>query len=209
MQALVPREKEPITPFVDRIRQLHEERGVSSVLVLGGSGDYLEAADTVVAMEAYIPVEVTARAREVARDFPTGRTAEHADPLPASPPRVPEPASLDPRKGRKAESLKVRGTDTLLIGTDEVDLSGVEQIISWPQLNALGHALLLAWREQMDGERSIPRILELMEEAVAAGGLDVLDPRQPGDLAAFRRFELAAALNRVRGLVIRGGEGSE
>ncbi|MFO8175062.1 MAG: ABC-ATPase domain-containing protein [Longimicrobiales bacterium] len=200
MQALVPREKEPITPFVDRIRQLYEERGVSSVLVLGGSGDYLEAADTVIAMEVYRPLEVTARAKEVANDLPTGRTAEDVGPLPQTTPRSPHPSSLDPRKGRREENLKVRGLDSILIGREELDLSAVEQIVSWAQLNALGRALLLAHREHMDGERSIPEILALVEDALLREGLDVLDRRAPGDLAEFRRFELAAALNRTRSL---------
>jgi predicted ABC-class ATPase len=200
MQALVPREKEPITPFVDRIRQLHRERGVSSVLVLGGSGDYLEMADTVIAMDRYLPEEVTSRAREVADEFPTGRRPEDVGPLPPAKPRAPHPTSLDPRKGRREESLKVRGVNTVVVGREEVDLSAVEQIVSWVQANAIGQALLLARREFMDGERSIPEILDLVEAAIREGGLDVLDPRQPGDLAGFRRFELAAALNRVRTL---------
>ncbi|MGM0668567.1 MAG: ATPase, partial [Gemmatimonadota bacterium] len=67
-------------------------------------------------------------------------------------------------------------------------------------LNALGRALLLAHREHMDGERSIPEILALVEDALLREGLDVLDRRAPGDLAEFRRFELAAALNRTRSL---------
>ncbi len=202
MQALVPREKEPITPFVDRIRQLHTEAGVSSILVLGGSGDYLEAADTVVAMEAYRPLEVTARAKEVAESFPTGRQSEETEALSGPAPRIPDPSSLDPSRGRRRVSLKVRGTDTLVVGTDEIDLSSVEQIISWAQLNALGQALVLAWREFMDGEWSIPEILDRVEDAVARDGLDVLDPRESGDLAAFRRYEMAAALNRIRRLKV-------
>ena len=72
MQALVPKEAEPITPFVDRVRELHDALGVSTVLVLGGSGDYLDVADTVVAMRRYEPHDVTAEARDVASANPTG-----------------------------------------------------------------------------------------------------------------------------------------
>jgi predicted ABC-class ATPase len=74
MQALVPKECEPITPFVDRARQLHADAGMSSVLVLGGSGDYLDIADTVIAMRDYRPVNVTDRARSVA-DWTCGRSS--------------------------------------------------------------------------------------------------------------------------------------
>jgi predicted ABC-class ATPase len=200
MQALVPRAKEPITPFVDRIRQLFLERGTSSILVLGGSGDYLEMADTVIAMEDYRPRDVTLRAREVADALPTGRTSEDATLLPPVTSRILLPDSLDPRRGRNVESLRVRGLRTLVLGREEVDLSAVEQIVSWPQLHAIGRAMLLAHREFMDGRRSLSEILDRVEEAVERNGLDVLDSREPGDLAGFRRFELAAALNRARSL---------
>jgi predicted ABC-class ATPase len=203
MQALVPREKEPITPFVDRIRELHTVHRVSSILVLGGSGDYLDVADTVVAMEDYRPQEVTAEARDVAGSFPTGRRPETGDPLVPLSPRILDPSSLDPRRGRREESLKVLGTRGLIIGREELDLSAVEQIVSWAQLRAIGQALLLARREYMDGARSMAEILDLVEARIISQGLDVLDPRKAGDLAAFRPFELAAALNRVRTLKVR------
>jgi predicted ABC-class ATPase len=202
MQALVPREKEPITPFVDRIRELHRVHRVSSILVLGGSGDYLDVADTVVAMEDYRPQEVTSEARDVARSLPTGRHPETGDPLVPLSPRIPDPSSLDPRRGRREESLKVLGTRGLIIGREELELSSVEQIVSWAQLRAIGQALLLARREYMNGARSMAEILDLVEARINSQGLDVLDPRKTGNLATFRRFELAAALNRVRTLKV-------
>jgi len=58
MQALVAREHEPITPFVDRIRQLRDEVDVATILVMGGSGDYFDCADTVIQMQDYGAVEV-------------------------------------------------------------------------------------------------------------------------------------------------------
>ena len=208
MQALVPREKEPITPFVDRIRQLHGEWSVSSILALGGSGDYLEVADTVIAMDRYRPRDVTRRAREVAKELPTGRAAEVTSPLGPLPARAPLPSSIDPRRGKRKESLKVRGTDTLLLGREEIDLGAVEQIVSPAQARALGRGLLLAWREYMDGETALSRILDRVEAVVEEEGLDVLDRWISGDLAAFRRFELAAALNRLRTLNVRAARES-
>jgi predicted ABC-class ATPase len=202
MQTLIPRELEPITPFVDRVRELYQAHGVSSILVLGGSGDYLEVADAVVAMQDYRPRDVTREAREVAAFLPTGRMREVGEPLGPVRPRVPHPSSLDPRKGRRAEYLKIRGMESLTLGRQELDLSSVEQIVSWSQLNTLGRGLLLAWRELVDGSLALPEILDLVEERIAAGGLDVLDPRETGNLASFRRFELASALNRLRGLRI-------
>ena len=62
MRAMVPGEREPITPFVDRVGALYAERGVSSILVTGGSGAFLDVADLVMAMDAYRAVDVTDRA---------------------------------------------------------------------------------------------------------------------------------------------------
>jgi hypothetical protein len=117
-------------------------------------------------------------------------------------PRILDPSSLDPRRGRREESLKVLGTRGLIIGREELDLSAVEQIVSWAQLRAIGQALLLARREYMNGARSMAEILDLVEARINSQGLDVLDPRKTGNLATFRRFELAAALNRVRTLKV-------
>src|SRR5699024_12851735 len=65
MRALIPAAREPITPFVSRVRPLLTERGVSTVLVAGGSSAFFEVADLVIALDAYVPADVTARAREL------------------------------------------------------------------------------------------------------------------------------------------------
>jgi predicted ABC-class ATPase len=202
MQALVPRENEPITPFVDRVRELHRAHGVSAILVLGGSGDYLEVADTVIAMRDYRPLDVTQEAKAVARSLPTGRRPEVSEPMGSIRPRVPLPSSLDPRRGHRKESVRVRDGGGLSIGWEEVDLSAVEQIVSSTQLRGIGQGLVLAGREIMDGNRTLAEVLDRVEERIGTEGLDVLDPRRVGNLSGFRRFELAAALNRARSLIL-------
>ncbi len=203
MQALVAKEFEPITPFVDRVRQLYEGCGVSSVLVVGGSGDYLDVADTVLALHGYRPLDVTTEARAVAAAHPTGRVAEAGGPFACRPARIPDPASIDPRRGRRDVSVKARGRSTLLFGEETIDLTAVEQLVAWPQTRAIGAALLVARERHMDGRRTLAEVLEAVMADVAREGLDVLDRRLVGDLAHFRRLELAAALNRLRSLRVR------
>ena len=204
MQALIAREKEPITPLVDRVRQLYTERGVSTVLVLGGSGDYLDVADTVIAMDTYRPLDVTQKAREIARRFPTGRVSEAQGPIPR-PARVPLPQSLNPRKGRKEVVVKPHGTHGLQWGTQTIDLSGVSQLVETAQTRAIGLALVYAWEKYMDGRRSLAEVWALVEADLQREGLEILcRTRYPtGDLAAFRGLEWAAALNRLRTLRVR------
>ncbi len=199
MQALIAKDREPITPFVDRVRQLWEEHGVSTVLVMGGSGDYFDVADTVIALDAYRVRDVTDQARAVARRHPSARTPEAAGPFGPATPRRPVGRSIDPSKGRREASVKGRGVRAVAFGTEEIDLAAVEQVVHPGQLRAVGAALLRV-RTLADGRRTVAEILDLVEAEVAAGGLDALADRPAGDLAGFRRFELAAALNRLRTL---------
>ena len=200
MQALVPKEGEPITPFVDRVRALWDERSVSSVIVLGGSGDYLDVADRVLAMREYRPFDVSSEARRLAADLPTGRHAESPAPLGTVPTRVPDPRSVDPRRGRRDADIKVRDRHRLAFGKELIDLTAVSQLAAEAQTRAIGRALLVARRNFMSDNTSVSEILSLIAGMIEEEGLDALDERLVGDLAMFRPAELAAALNRLRTL---------
>ena len=202
MQALVPKSGEPITPFVDRVRALWQEWGISSVIVLGGSGDYLDVADTVVAMKEFRPRDVTEEARRVAEELPTGRHPETPGPMGPFPCRAPVPGSVDPSRGRREVDLKVRDRETLVFGRQVIDLSAVSQLLSRAQTRAVGRALVLAREKFMDGQRSVGEISDLVSHMIENEGLDALDERRTGDLAAFRPLEFAAALNRLRTLKV-------
>ncbi|MDT8342335.1 MAG: ABC-ATPase domain-containing protein [Longimicrobiales bacterium] len=212
MQALVPAGKEPITPLVDRVRELHREAGVSTVLILGGSGDYLDAADTVIGMDAFRPHDLTARAREVAAEHPAGRTPpEGLPPLgPRAPRRLADRAIPGGRGGsgegsRGPRGLRVRVLDerTLRVGEERLDLAAVEQILLPTQLQTLA-ALLEALDRRRDWvAETVPGVARSLADRLAAD-LDHADPRARGDLALVRRFEIAAALNRLRTLELQG-----
>lgn len=89
MQALINADKEPITPLVARIRAL-ANRGVSCVLVVGGSGDYFEVADHVIAMESFRTTDVTRQAREIASRFGLNYRDTAAIKFPEITPRTPK-----------------------------------------------------------------------------------------------------------------------
>jgi len=203
MQALVPKDAEPITPLVDRVRSLWETRGVSCVIVLGGSGDYLDVADTVVAMREFRPSDVTADAVRVASDFPTGRRQESPEPIQVFQERLPNPTSVDPSTHKRDAEIKVFKDGSLVFGTERIDLSAITQLVSNAQTVAVGRGLLMARNRFMDGRRSVSQILTLVMETIEEKGLDELDGRRVGDLAQFRPMELAAALNRLRTLEVQ------
>lgn len=200
MQALVPADGEPITPFVDRVRALSTEHGVSTVLVLGGSGDYLDVADAVVRMADYLPADVTEEAKLIAERLPTGRAPDREGEVALPSPRRLDPARLDPSRGRRARALKAPDDRTLVFGTEPIDLAAVEQLVLRGQIRAVGEALAWLATKSPRGHRSIPELLDEVEDLLAREGLDGPTDRLVGDLVAFRRHELAAALNRLRSL---------
>ena len=199
MQALVAGEREPITPFVDRVRELYETLGVSTILVMGGSGDYFDVADTVIEMREYRPRDATAEARRIARDQVTGRHGEARVPLARVAPRVPVSSSLDPSKGRREVRIDVRGTDELGFGSERVDLRAVEPLVEASQVRAIGYTLVAARRWMRDGA-TIPEVLDALEAWLDLEGIEALDARS--NLARPRRFEIAAALGRLRSLEV-------
>lgn len=205
MQALVPEALEPITPYLDRARHLADVQGVSTILVCGGSGDYFDVADQVLAMESYLPRCRTTEAREVAAALPSRR---EPSPTPWVPPvsRVPDPRSLDPARGRRPRSIKTPSALRLLYGTEEVSLQGLEQLVEVAQGRAIAHVLASARGVELDGRASLPEVLDRVMARLGAEGLESSTPYLVGTLSGFRRYELAAFLNRIRSLRVRDPE---
>ncbi len=206
MRRLVPGEKEPITPYLDRIRQLWKEKHISSVLVVGGAGDYLDVADTVIQMDEYHPRDVTQRAREVAHELPQQNSGPQAPgPWLASRPRRPDPRSLNPSRGRRQERVRSIKTRAIEFGSEEIDVSLLAQLVDAAQCRMIGDVLLQYARGLCDGKKTIPELLDRIDAEIEKDGLDAVTDRDFGDRARARRFEIAAALNRLRSLRLVGG----
>lgn len=194
MQELVAADSEPLTPFVDLIRPLRETHGVCTVLVMGGSGDYMDVADRVLMLDAYRARDVTERARELSAAAPTGRHTEGQGFAPVRE-RVIDARSIPTGRAK----VRARGTDALTLGESTVQLRGVEQLVDPGQVTGIGLALVsAAERGVIDGQRSLAEILEVFAEDVLRRGVDAVDARFVGDFAVPRPLELAAALNRLR-----------
>ena len=208
MQALVHKEHEPITPFLDRVRELYETFGVSSILVMGGSGDYFDVADHVIMLRDFLPHEVTAEAKEVVRAYPMQRRVEAPAPISGITERIPLAASFDPSRGRREVKIDAKARDLILFGRDRIDLRQVEQLVDISQTRAIGYVMHLATQRFMDGKATLRDVLAAVEEFLDRQGLDALDPfrrqdQHPGRFARPRPYEIAAAINRLRTVRMR------
>jgi predicted ABC-class ATPase len=202
MQALIADEHEPITPFIDRARRLADEQGTSSVLVVGGSGDYFDVADHVIAMRDYEAVEVTADARRIAADQPTRRRHEGGA-WHTIRSRVPLPASIDPSRGRRDVDIKARTEARVMFGGAEVELSAVEQLVEPAQARAIASAIAAVRGGILDGRNTVDEVARQVLDVLRSDGLDAFQEHATGELAAFRAFEFVAFMNRIRGFATR------
>ncbi len=198
MQQLVSRENEPITPLLHRVRELYQEHGVSTVVVMGGSGDYFDVADRVIMLDSYRALDVTAEARSIAGSGVSASPSGSPAPLGEFPPRRLDPALLDPSRGRREVKIDCRGIDAILYGEQFVDLSRVEQLVDAGQLRAISLLLLRYARRYAESDTPLVEGLRRTLDEAENAGLDILSEYKSGDLCLPRLFELAAAASRIR-----------
>jgi predicted ABC-class ATPase len=203
MQQLISKDREPITPFVDKVKKLYRDHGVSTILVMGGSGDYFDVADVVIAMDTYLPHDVSARAREISEKYRAARDDEGGALFGAITRRAPDPACFDPSRGRREVKIDAKGRHRILYGTLEIDLDGLSQLVDTAQTRAVGNIIhRYATEYAPQGDALIEGLTRVMD-TVHNSGLDTLVSGKTGDLACPRLFEAAGAVNRMRTLVVR------
>ncbi len=192
MQQLV--RKETITPYIDRVRELYRAQGVSTILVVGGSGDYLEVADRVILMENYRPLDATEEAHRIVQAYPTGRRTG----------QIEEPYHLTPRwilpgsfpQARK-EKWQARGLRELVWNRERIDLWALQQLVESGQVLSIG-TWLRRVRDHLTEKMYLSEALRTVEEEVEARGLYALAPLP--EQVMPRLYEVAGALNRLRTL---------
>jgi len=200
MQQLVSKDKEPITTFIDRAHQLYQQIGISTILVLGGVGDYFDISDRVIQMIDYMPADVTGEAHRIAEQSPAKRLTEDEAYLFAIHERIPLADSISPLNEHGKFRLYAKEVHRLYFGKEEIDLTDLEQLMELSQTKALGYAIDYA-KQYMDGKVTIKQVMERVQSDIEANGLDILSDRISGHFASFRALELAFAINRLRGFI--------
>lgn len=205
MQALVHKTHEPITPLIDRIHELFEVHSVSTILVMGGCGDYFDVADTVILMREFQPITVTEEAHQIAQAHPTQRCREVPQPFAPIRSRSIVRESINATSGKRDFKIDAKSFTLLMFGQERLDLVGVEQLVDISQTRAIGYALRFLAQHMKGAHMSIQEAVGLIDEFFTQEGLDRLDPyfqseRHPGNFARPRPYEIAAAINRLRSI---------
>ncbi len=197
MQELVHKDDEPITTFIDRVKLLYSEKKISTILVLGGTGDYFDVSDQVIQMIKFTPADVTTKARNIAQKSPVKRTSEDTGYPFQIRERIPLPESIDPCNEYGKKGIYTSEVRRLNFGKYIIDLTDAEQLVELSQTKAIGMALDYA-RKYMDKKTSLREIINQVMNDIEKEGLDVLSDRISGNFAWFRGIELALAFNRLR-----------
>ena len=204
MQRVICREKEPITPFLERARDLYEKAGISTILVAGSSGAFFHIADTVIQMDNYHPVDITAVTKKLCQEYPLSDIEAPAFRLPGSH-RIMTKAKVTPsRHSRPGQperlKTKVHGKDGFSLGKTEVDLRYVEQLIDSEQTASLALLLKYACEHLIDGKRTLPEIITYLDTQLKRQGLSFFSEGSyiPCGYAMPRIQEIYSCFNRYR-----------
>lgn len=216
MQQVIQREKEPITPFLERAEDFYKKAGISTILVAGSSGAFFHIADTIIQMDNYVPKDITASVKKLCSQYPLPAVSVTDFQLPHSHRIMSRPAESSKRlihnsRGNhsdsgaaKPERLKTRisGTDGFSLGRQEIDLRYTEQLIDAEQTAALGLLLKYAVEHLADGRRTLPEIVQFLWKNLSLHGLSFFTENQKISCgyATPRIQEIYACLNRYRGL---------
>lgn len=199
MQRVIHRDMEPITPFIERVRALYEEFGISTVIVAGSSGAYFQVADSIVQMDRYVPKEITKSAKTAADEYPRLQLPKEGPKKPSFDRKV---RSYPGLKSKGRIKIKTMGRDGVTLNHETIDLRYVEQLMDSEQLAALGNVVKYLEENVFNGRQTLGGAIEDLYRKLDGQGLGAVCDGSylPGNLAMPRKQEIYACLNRYRRL---------
>ncbi|WP_459480215.1 ABC-ATPase domain-containing protein [Clostridium saccharoperbutylacetonicum] len=202
MQRLVAKEKEPITPFIEIVKPLYEQKGISTIIVVGSCGDFFDVADCVIQMDNYETKDVTKEAKNLSRGEILKRIEARKLKINIPFNRVVKKGTI--QAGERGIKIKTVGVDTIIINKEEINLRSVEQVVDNEQLNSIGSIMKWAEDNIVDKGLSLDKFVDNILEEINKNGLIAMEKIKggSGSLAMPRKQEIMAAYNRYRKLKV-------
>ena len=205
MQRVIQKDKEPITPFLERARDLYEKAGISTILVVGSCGSYFYIADQIIQMDNYCPVDITEKTRKLLKEYKKPDCEAEGFALPSEKRSISFGSSVVRRKNYRGtgmveehEKLKVMGRESLMLGKEQLDLRYLEQLADREQTQTLGYLLKYA-KEQNSGKTTdLTALIESLIRKLEKEGIGSVSGQKeiPAGMAMPRRQEIYACFNR-------------
>lgn len=212
MQKIISRAKEPITPFIERARDLYETAGISTIMVAGSSGAYFYIADIILQMDCYEPLDITDKTKQFCASYGAEPvTSAPGFALPSGGRKLLTGTGGYGRQGGRGSyggqrerderiKVKVYGKDSLQIGKSPVDLRFVEQLIDPEQTNALAQMLRYCVEHQLLERHTVTDTVAMLEKEMQKGGITAISDTSYAacGLCMPRTQEIFACINRYR-----------
>lgn len=205
MQKVVAREKEPITPFLERAKDLFEQAEISTILVVGSCGSYFYIADKIIQMDSYQAMDITDETKKILENFSSPEISAPGFHLPVEKREIDLSGSIQKRKtyhgnGYVEERLKIKrmGKTAFSVGKENMDLRYVEQLVDEEQTQTLAYLLRYAKEHYGNGKNDVKGVVKALENILRAKGLaGICDKGNvPSGLAMPRVQEIFACFNR-------------
>jgi predicted ABC-class ATPase len=200
MQELVHKKNEPITPFIDRVKKMYDEFNVSSIIVIGGSGDYFDVADEVIMMNCYVPNDVSEKAKLISQKSKQNRINEGNNKFGNMFERKILKNTFNPAYRNREINIKTQGLNKIIFGKEEIEMFFCEQLLSVSQTNAISEVLIYIYQNYDLEKYSFYEIISNVEKIILSGKFKKIVGNKYGEFAVPRRFEIACAINRLRNL---------
>ena len=187
----------PRVSLAQRARQMVDELGIS--LVIGGENlvaEYIPIADTILKVEDFQVTNITAEAKALDLSLPPEAPAVNLGPMLARS-RWIMPSSIDAAVGRVDQVIEVLDLKAIQFGRSVIELDAITQIADEYQTLTIGLLLYYAKLRYMQEGYPLREMLDMIDRDLSGEGLGSISRDFRGDLARPRRYELAAALNRL------------
>lgn len=203
MQKLVSKEKEPITPFIEIVKSLYNQKDISTILVIGSSGDYFDVADYVIQMDNYEVKDVTKEAKSLMRGEINKRIKEKNILIDINLDRKLQKGTIE--STYKGVKIKTMGVSSININNENIDLRAVEQIVDNEQLNAIGSIMKWIEDNMMIKNLSLEEAVNKAYDEINKTGLISIDKTKGGNgsMSLPRKQEVMATYNRYRNLKVK------
>jgi len=196
IQELISHAKEPITPFLEKVGALRNQLNISTIIVVGGLGDYFSVSDKVIMLDEYRVSDITEKAKAIDEKFRESKIIEDEKLI------TPGRKKLNVKKtpllfNDKKCKIKGRDLDELSINKEVVDIRSLEQFVENGQVPFVGELLRKIFSKPQ-GSMELRELLDKVEEEMRNENICHYLRAEMGSLVYARKYEVGAVINRIR-----------